>query len=202
MLCAAKAEAVDDLLPLSPTQMIAESIAELEESVDAMPAWRVLAWTLADAPISEETAARMNGLLERVVEKKLFVSDENGLLLVFASNRAHSGISDSLRQKLETAVWEWLDRRRKKCEQNENDKLEQVLDLALNCFAGLAIVEGNESATQRNFHRFLARVARAWPDAASKMTGASCWPAYLPVVSQTGYWEAAAAIRASRNSSR
>lgn len=200
MLHALEAEAVNGILPASPTQLIIASIEGLEKEITDMPAWRLLAWALDDSPLADDMAFRVNALLERGIQERVFTSDEDEGLLVFAARRGQWNVSEELKQKLISIVLERASRI--KGEQGEVNESSKGLDVILNCLAGIAVVHGDERATHQNFHRLLARLVREWPDAGASLSGVCGWPAYLPTVCHAGYWEAALTIRAAKGPSR
>lgn len=192
---------IDVQLPAEPSEMVIASIDELENDPTILSGWSYLAASIADSPVADGLNQRINRLLERGVEAKIFEDVAMGkFLLVFATRRAVWGIPASLKGKLEGIVWRQLEtlKASSASAEEKREQVEKGLNLFLLCFAGLAIVPGDERATQLAFHRFLARIARFWPEAATILRGASRWPAYLPVANHTGYWEAAMEIRASR----
>lgn len=198
MLHAMAAEAVEEVLGCSPSQIISVSLDSLETAINDARAWRVLALALADAPTHAEQADRMHALLLRGMEAGVLGDLDDGGLLIFFTSRVQYGVSDALKEKIEDAVWKRLVST--KARASGESAIEHELDLLLTCFASLATVPQDDMATYLNFYKYVARLAKMWPEAASVMGGASGWPVYLPIATQTGYWQAAMAIRASSNS--
>ncbi len=184
------------MLPVTPSEVLQQTLTALEATPDNLPTWHLLSITLGDKPLPIDLRRKLETLLVTTNFAKLVADlpDHEQAILHFVSGRAVVGLPAATLESIEQQVWTLVDQYRKTTDDEE--RLHRRVNFIASCLVSLAIVSGDEAATFQRFYRHLASLASRWPQSIPVLRRRfRGWPTRQTLSRQRGLWELELTLR-------